>query len=68
MGRKSAEKKEMPSTTEPKTKPVRLDLSPEFHRLLRLVAADSEMSMASYARDALEGHLAAEAKRRGIKA
>lgn len=49
------------------TNPVRLDLSPETHRLLRRVAADEDKSMAAYARDLLESHLKDEAKRRGIK-
>ncbi len=58
---------ETPATAEPKTKPVRLDLPPRAHRLLRRVAADEEKSMASYAREVLEKHLEEEAKRRGIK-
>ena len=52
--KKRPEKPQMSATAEPraelKTKPVRLDLPPNVHRLLRLVAADDEMSMASYAR------------------
>ncbi len=50
-----------------KTRPVRLDLPPDAHRLLRLVAADADVSMASYARDVLMRHLVAEAKVKGIK-
>jgi predicted HicB family RNase H-like nuclease len=67
MARKKAGKKPMPATAEVETKPVRLDLSPEVHRLLRIVAADEDMSMASYARRYLEVHLREEAKRRGLK-
>jgi len=68
MARKKTEK-DMPAVeADPKVRPVRLDLSPEVHRLLRLVAADRDVSMASYARDQLEKHLREEAKRRGIKA
>lgn len=52
---------------EPKLRPVRLDLTPEIHRLLRLVSADKEVSMASYAREALGQHLRDEAKKLGIK-
>lgn len=48
-------------------RPVRVDLTHEAHRLLRLIAADADMSMASYAREALTGHLKDEAKRRGIR-
>jgi len=69
--KKRPEKPQMPATAGPraelKTKPVRLDLPPNVHRLLRLVAADDETSMASYAREVLEQHLKEEAHRRGIK-
>jgi hypothetical protein len=51
MARKKTEGKTMPATMEPKTtKPVRLDLSPEDHHLLRKKAADANMSMAAFAR------------------
>lgn len=53
MARKSEEKTEMPATAEPKLKPVRLDLSPEEHKLLRVHAALADMSMAAFARKAL---------------
>lgn len=66
MARKKTEK-EMPAETDLKTRPVRLDLAPDVHRLLRLVAADEEVSMAAFARDVLEQALREEAKRRGIK-
>jgi hypothetical protein len=66
MARKRTEKKEMVAA-EPALRPVRLDLTPEIHRLLRLVSADEEMSMAAYARDALGTVLKEEAKKRGIK-
>ena len=59
MARTKAKKDEMTTETEAKLKPVRLDLPPEIHRLLRLAAADSEISMASYARDVLVTHLKA---------
>lgn len=49
MARKKVEDK-MPATAEPKVKPVRLDLTPEDHHLLRKKAADANMSMAAYAR------------------
>jgi plasmid stability protein len=67
MARKRTGKKEMPATAEPGLKPVRLDLPPEVHRLLRLVAAHEGLSMAAYARNHLEQHLREEVKRRGIK-
>jgi plasmid stability protein len=67
MARKTTKVAEMPTETEPKLKPVRLDLSQDVHRLLRLVAADEGVSMAAYARDAFEQHVRAEAKRRRIK-
>jgi plasmid stability protein len=66
MARKKPEKTEMPAT-ETETKPVRVDLPPDVHRLLRLVAADEGVSMAAYARDSLEQSVRAEAKRRGLK-
>ena len=47
-------------------KPVRLDLTSDVHRMLRLVAAHEGASMASYARDALAAHLVEEIKRRGL--
>ena len=67
MARKRTEKKPMPTAAEPTHKPVRLDLSPEDHRLLRKIAADADVSMAAYAREQLSLHLKDEAKRRGIK-
>jgi plasmid stability protein len=67
MARKIGKATTMQVEAEPKLKPVRLDLSEDVHRLLRLVAADEGVSMAAYARDAFEGHLRAEAKKRGIK-
>jgi predicted HicB family RNase H-like nuclease len=66
MARKRTERKKMPATAEPKTKPVRLDLQPDAHRLLRLVAASEGMSMAAYARDVVERHVREEAERRGF--
>ena len=67
MAKKSAEKKNMPVAAEITLKSVRLDIPPDVHRLLRLVSADENMSMASYAREALERLLRDEAKKRGIK-
>lgn len=52
MARKKVGEK-MPATAEPKAKPVRLDLTPEDHHLLRRKAADANMSMAAYARSML---------------
>jgi hypothetical protein len=67
MARKKTGKKAMPAAAEVETKPVRLDLSPDVHRLLRKVAADEGLSMAAYARKFLEAHLRDEAKHRGLK-
>jgi len=67
MAKKKTDKPDMNTAAEPALKPVRLDLSPADHRLLRLLAADDEVSMAAYARLALESHLREESKRRGIK-
>jgi hypothetical protein len=68
MARKKSEKPKVQAIEEEtKLRPVRLDLTPETHRLLRLIAAYEDVSMANYARDQLENHLKEEAKRRGIK-
>lgn len=50
MARKRPEK-EMPATAEPKTKPVRLDLPPDVHHMLRIVAAEEAKPMAVFARE-----------------
>ena len=49
MTKKKAEET-VPQTAEPKVKPVRLDLSPEDHHLLRKKAADANMSMSAFAK------------------
>jgi hypothetical protein len=68
MARKKTEAKPMPTATASAgTKPVRLDLPADVHRLLRLVSAHADQSMASYARDTLATALRAEAQRRGIR-
>lgn len=52
MARKKTEGKQMPATAaEPKLKPVRLDLTPEDHQLLRVVAAEQGKPMAVFARE-----------------
>jgi predicted HicB family RNase H-like nuclease len=66
--KKREEKPMMPAESiEAETRPVRLDIPRDVHRLLRLLAADAEVSMASYAREALANHVREEAKRKGIK-
>jgi hypothetical protein len=67
MGRKKTEKKPMITPTETETKPVRLDLPPDIHRMLRLIAADDNVSMATCARNCVERYLREEMKRRGFK-
>jgi len=67
MARKKKAEAEMETTTEPTTRPVRLELPVRGHRLLRLIAADADTSMATYARDTVMRHLEEEAKKRGIK-
>lgn len=69
MARDNPKGKDMSASiaSEPKLKPVRLDLAENVHRLLRKVAAEHGVSMASYARDSLERHLKEEAGRLGIK-
>lgn len=53
MARKKAEQPKMP-VAEPKTKPVRLDLEPELHQRLRVVAAEQGKPMAVFAREIVE--------------
>jgi hypothetical protein len=55
------------TVTEAEVKPVRLALAPEYHRLLRKVAADDNMSMAEFAKTALMKVIDQEVKARGIK-
>ena len=54
MAKKRAEKPTMPVTTEVKTKAVRLDLEPEMHRMLRVVAAEQGQTMSVFARELVE--------------
>jgi hypothetical protein len=54
MARKQTEKRPMPATAEPKTKAVRLDLEPDMHQMLRVVAAQQGKPMAVFAREVVE--------------
>jgi hypothetical protein len=54
MARKKSEQPKVPALAEPKTKPVRLDLEPELHQMLRVVAAESGKPMAVFARELVE--------------
>ncbi len=54
MARKKTGPPKMPATAEPKAKPVRLDLDPEVHRMLRVVAAEDGKPMSIFARDVVE--------------
>jgi hypothetical protein len=54
MAKKKTESKEMAAIAEPVVKPVRLDLSPELHQMLRVVAAEAGSPMSVYARDIVE--------------
>jgi hypothetical protein len=67
MAKKKTKGKDMPTETENATHAVRLDLPTRSHRLLRRIAADEDISMATYARDLLIEHLEAKAKEKGIK-
>lgn len=64
--KKKAESEPVPATAL-ETKPVRLDLPEDVHRLLRKVAAEHNRSMASHARDIVARVLREEAKELGIK-
>ena len=63
MAKKKSEAKDVPTVAS--TKPVRLELPPDMHRLLRLAAANAEVSMASYVRDIVEAHLKAKKPKGG---
>jgi predicted DNA-binding protein len=56
MAKKKAGTSKMPATAEPevKTKPVRLDLTPELHQRLRVVSAEQGKPMAVFAREIVE--------------
>jgi hypothetical protein len=54
MGRKKTEPTKMPAAAESKIKPVRLDLDPEVHRMLRVVAAEQGKPMSIFARELVE--------------
>lgn len=66
MAKKKAEATPVPATAT-ETKPVRLDLPGDVHRLLRKVAAEHGKSMASHARDIVEKAIRQEAKDMGLK-
>lgn len=55
--------KPMQVAAEPKLMPVRVDLEPEVHDLLRLAAAKARMSMARFARETLSKVLRGETER-----
>lgn len=65
--RKPTEEPEMPVTAEPKTKPVRLDLTPEVHHLLRMAAAGEDKPMALFAREIIEREVRRRAEERAAR-
>lgn len=50
MARAKRSQKDVQAATEPKTKPVRVDLVPVVHKALRREAAELDLSMAALAR------------------
>lgn len=54
MARTKKGHQKMPAATEAKTKPVRLDLDPDVHQMLRVVAAEAGKPMAVFAREVVE--------------
>jgi plasmid stability protein len=60
MARKKTEPPKMPVAEEVRTKPVRLDLDPELHQKLRVVAAKHGKPMAVFARELVEKAVNAE--------
>jgi hypothetical protein len=67
MAKKKSEVEPVVASTETDLKPVRVELTPELHRLLRKVAADEGVSMAAFARLTMERVIREEAKKRGVK-
>lgn len=67
MAKRKTEEKEMLTAAETTVKPVRVELAPSLHKLLRKVAADEGVSMAAFARTAMERVILEEAAKRGIK-
>ncbi len=67
MARKKTGAKDMTTAAEPTTKPVRVELADDLHRMLRKLAADENVSMAAFARETLERVIREEFKRRGLK-
>lgn len=55
------------ASIQPEVKAVRLAMSPEHHRLLRLIAADQGTSMASVAHDVLVEYVERETRTRKLK-
>jgi hypothetical protein len=49
------------------TKPVRVELDRDLHRLLRKVAADEGVSMAAFVRQTVERVVREEFQRRGLR-
>lgn len=66
MARKKTEAKDM-SAAETALKPVRVELTDDIHRMLRKLAADDGVSMASFARETMDRVVREEFKRRGLK-
>lgn len=66
MAKKRSTKK-MEAVAEPKMMPVRVDLDPKDHDLLRLVAAKERMSMARYAKVVLTRIVREQAEEKGLR-
>jgi predicted HicB family RNase H-like nuclease len=67
MPRKKSDEGKPVDATGIEMKAVRVEISPEMHRLLRRVAAADDMSMAAYAKERLEKIIREDAKRKEIK-
>lgn len=66
MAKKRSPKK-MQAVALPKPQPVRVDLDPKVHHLLRQVAAKDNMSMSKFARMMLTNIVVERAEKEGIK-
>jgi hypothetical protein len=65
--KRAAGKSAMQAQAEVKTMPVRLDMPPEAHKLLRIIAGFRSESMAAAARNLLIEALGEQAKKYGVR-
>ena len=67
MALKKTEATNMTAASEPKLKPVKVELPNDVHLMLRKLAAHHNASMAAYTRETVEQMIREEFKRKGLK-